>query len=156
MSKALGAAFLNHRVEQLEQTVKTAPAPGGADRRERDRRPSPVDSGARGRGGARRGGNAASAGGGHLIRPRSGAGRPRSGEVDGRPSKEQERGSDGEERARGVETKDADIVIVDASVLVHALGQLKVWCRHKREEIIVIPLEGELLITVPAMLSQFM
>lgn len=38
--------------------------------------------------------------------------------------------------------KDADIVVLDASVLVHALDQLKKWCKSKREEIIVVPLEG--------------
>lgn len=39
--------------------------------------------------------------------------------------------------------KDADIVVIDASVLVHGLDQLKKWCRSKREEIIVVPLEGK-------------
>ena len=38
--------------------------------------------------------------------------------------------------------KDADIVVVDASVLIHALGQVKKWCREGREEIIIAPLEG--------------
>lgn len=38
--------------------------------------------------------------------------------------------------------KDADIVIVDASVLVNALGQIKKWCREGREEIVIIPLEA--------------
>ena len=38
--------------------------------------------------------------------------------------------------------KDADIVVVDASVLIHALGQVKKWCREGREEIIIVPLEG--------------
>lgn len=38
--------------------------------------------------------------------------------------------------------KDADIVVVDASVLVHALYKVKQWCRDGREEIIIVPLEG--------------
>ncbi|VDB83110.1 unnamed protein product [Peniophora sp. CBMAI 1063] len=38
--------------------------------------------------------------------------------------------------------KDADIVVVDASVLIHALGQVKKWCREGREEIIIVPLEA--------------
>jgi len=40
------------------------------------------------------------------------------------------------------EDKDADVVVVDASVLVHALYQVKKWCRDGREEIVIVPLEG--------------
>ena len=32
-------------------------------------------------------------------------------------------------------------MVVDSSVLVHALGQLKVWCQSGREEVIAVPLE---------------
>jgi hypothetical protein len=46
------------------------------------------------------------------------------------------------EEARG--DKDADIVVVDASVLVHALHQVKKWCRDGRDEIVIVPLEGQL------------
>ena len=53
--------------------------------------------------------------------------------------------SDVDERDKGEKPKkDADVVVVDASLLVHALGQLKAWCRKDREEIVVVPLEGEL------------
>lgn len=38
--------------------------------------------------------------------------------------------------------KDADVIVVDASVLVHALYQVKKWCRDGREEILIVPLEG--------------
>ena len=38
--------------------------------------------------------------------------------------------------------KDADIVVVDASVLVHAISQVKKWCREGRQEIVIVPLEG--------------
>ena len=38
--------------------------------------------------------------------------------------------------------KDADVVVVDASVLVHALHQVKRWCRDGREEVVIVPLEG--------------
>lgn len=38
--------------------------------------------------------------------------------------------------------KDVDIIVVDASVLVHALYQVKKWCRDGRKEIIIVPLEG--------------
>ncbi|KAG1891639.1 uncharacterized protein F5891DRAFT_1211213 [Suillus fuscotomentosus] len=37
--------------------------------------------------------------------------------------------------------KDADIVVVNASVLVHALHQVKKWCRDGRDEIVIVPLE---------------
>ena len=47
------------------------------------------------------------------------------------------------ERENGRE-KDADVVIVDASVLVHALPQVKKWCRDGREEVVIVPLEGKL------------
>ena len=39
--------------------------------------------------------------------------------------------------------KDADVVIVDASVLVHGLYHLKKWCRDGREEVVIVPLEGK-------------
>jgi hypothetical protein len=42
--------------------------------------------------------------------------------------------------------KEADVIIVDASVLVNALGQVKKWCRDGQEEIIIVPLEGTLFI----------
>lgn len=41
--------------------------------------------------------------------------------------------------------KDADVVVVDASVLVHALGRVKKWCREGRGEVIIVPLEGKFL-----------
>ncbi|KAG2113505.1 uncharacterized protein F5147DRAFT_770721 [Suillus discolor] len=44
------------------------------------------------------------------------------------------------QEARG--DKDADIVVVDASVLVHALHQVKKWCRDGRDEIVIVPLEA--------------
>lgn len=45
-------------------------------------------------------------------------------------------------RKGGVKEKDADVIVVDASVLVNALGQLKKWCRDGQEEIVIVPLEG--------------
>jgi hypothetical protein len=44
--------------------------------------------------------------------------------------------------AGGKGDKDADIIVVDASVLVHALYQVKKWSRDGRKEIIIVPLEG--------------
>lgn len=128
LSRALGAAFLSHRVEELEKTVSSTPNFGGTqDRTRRDRRGSQgnYDNPGRGRGGARQTRNP----------------RPRSNEDDvkGRLSADRERGSDGEGKPT---KKDADVVVLDASVLVHSLGQLKAWCRNNREEDIVVPLEG--------------
>ncbi|KAF9505961.1 hypothetical protein BS47DRAFT_480255 [Hydnum rufescens UP504] len=36
----------------------------------------------------------------------------------------------------------ADVIVLDASVLVHALGQMKRWCKIERKEIIIVPLEA--------------
>lgn len=48
----------------------------------------------------------------------------------------------GGEDAKKTSAKDADVVVVDASVLVNALGQVKKWCRDGQEEVIIVPLEG--------------
>ena len=48
----------------------------------------------------------------------------------------------GRRSGEGAVHKDADIVILDASVLVHGLYHLKKWCRDGREEIVIVPLEG--------------
>lgn len=131
LSRALGAAFLSHQVQQLEKTAFTAPSSnrreyGGRDRaRDRDRGTSPTNEVMRGRGGRR------------------GGGRGRGGRQNGDVHAESER-SDVDEKDKGdKKQKDADVVVVDASVLVNALGQLKAWCRKDREEIVVVPLEGE-------------
>ena len=36
----------------------------------------------------------------------------------------------------------ADRIIIDASVLIHALNQVKNWCREDRKETLIVPLEG--------------
>lgn len=51
------------------------------------------------------------------------------------------RDSSDKKQKRGQESKDADIIVLDASVLIHALGQLKKWSRDGREETIIVPLE---------------
>ncbi|KAG8960679.1 hypothetical protein FRC03_006266 [Tulasnella sp. 419] len=38
--------------------------------------------------------------------------------------------------------KVADRVVVDSSVLIHALSQVKQWCRDDRSEIVIVPLEA--------------
>ncbi|KIY71325.1 hypothetical protein CYLTODRAFT_419012 [Cylindrobasidium torrendii FP15055 ss-10] len=100
MSKALGAAFLNHQVEQLEKSVVTRQpqrrreAPKTPER-QNDRKSPTVRS---------------------SLNPS-----PRQNRV--------------------MTKKDADIVVVDASVLVHALEQMRKWCCNGREEIVIVPLE---------------
>lgn len=117
MSKALGAAFLNHQVEQLEKTVG-----GGGHWGNRDRE----------RGAKRGGGGGARKKFGPEIVTKAipiKAGVHDTGRLSG-------------EDTDSEKTKDADIIIADASVLVNALDQLKKWCRNGRQEIVIVPLEG--------------
>jgi hypothetical protein len=107
MSKALGAAFLSHQVEQLEKS--TAGGGGGGRRARGPAQRAPSNSPPK---------PARSQGQGHGY----GQAKRRSNE--------------------GV-TAEADIIVVDASVLVHCLNQVKVWCRDGREETIIVPLEGK-------------
>lgn len=113
MSRALGAAFLNHQVQQLEKSVDD-------QQWNRDRR------GPRGGGGGRQ----------RATRTTS-----RSELSRARRSTEKEVSTEHEAKHAGKE-KDADIVIVDASVLVHALGKLQGWCKNGRDEIVIVPLEA--------------
>ncbi|KAM5541536.1 hypothetical protein V8D89_004726 [Ganoderma adspersum] len=128
MSRALGAAFLNHQVEQLEKSVHTA-----GNWRER-RSPDNWRAGA--------GDNKRSFAGPKVIQKR------RDDSVEGRPrqpspktEREHERRDRRSEEGRGPQ-KDADIVVVDASVLIHGLYHLKKWSRDGREEIVIVPLEA--------------
>jgi len=118
MSRALGAAFLSHQVEQLERSVGRQPRNGSGG----------------GRGG-KRGSFSGSRQAPRSREQKDATKEPRTSEDGGR----------GETRRRSGEAmrKDADIVVVDASVLVHALGHLKGWCREGRQEVVVIPLEGK-------------
>ncbi|KAF9233261.1 hypothetical protein BU15DRAFT_54118 [Melanogaster broomeanus] len=136
MSRALGAAFLSHQVEQLEKSVVRGPGSGNW----RDRRQPQTDMG---NGDGNRRGNAIS----HGVKQR-----PTSGYRPAREHTEREK-EHGEMKHREKDRprrssedvrseKDADLVVVDASVLVHALHQVKKWCREGREEIVVIPLEA--------------
>ncbi|KAH9927673.1 uncharacterized protein B0H18DRAFT_932429 [Fomitopsis serialis] len=121
MSRALGAAFLNHQVQQLEKTVSDV-GPGGANWRDR-RTPKHFD---------RQGHN-------DGKRPRGAPTKPawkRDGESTEIDSDETGR------QGGGKVEKDADVIVVDASVLVHAINQVKKWCREGREEIVIVPLEA--------------
>jgi hypothetical protein len=135
MSRALGAAFLSHQVEQLEKSVTHGPASGNW----RDRRQPQAELGHANR---RSVINHAP-----KQRPPSGNRAVKKPIVETIPETEHSivkaqkpRKSSEESRA----DKDADIVVVDASVLVHALHHVKKWCRDGREEIVIVPLEGQL------------
>lgn len=132
MSKALGAAFLNHQVEQLEKSVSR----NGTGNEWRGRRNSPPNTDTYSR----------------TNKPiPKGRGAWSSAKP---PPKILTKNTDGvttsiqeTKKGRSENEKDADVVIVDASVLIHNIAQVKKWCREGREEIIIIPLEGKFVIT---------
>lgn len=134
MSRALGAAFLNHQVEQLEKTVTNGPSSGNWRDRERDnRRQSPT------------GGVLYNATSANPKRPSAKPPRKKVTHdfvVERREKREARRSSEDARPGKGDKDKDADVVVVDASVLVHALHQVKKWCREGRNEIVIVPLEG--------------
>ena len=135
MSRALGAAFLSHQVEQLEKSV-AAPrnhngnnSGNGRDRQRTHNQPSNDSN--RGQlpiGGIRINTTATHPHQHqhhHQQRERASAARKR-----------------GAEDSKNTSAKEADVIVVDASVLVNALSHVKKWCRDGREEIIIVPLEG--------------
>ncbi|KAG8872992.1 hypothetical protein FRB98_009270, partial [Tulasnella sp. 332] len=131
MSRALGTAFLTHQVAQLEKEVfnsdkVTYNGRGGSGRG------GSGNGGKRGRGGGRGGGGR----GGRIQFPTDQQQQPQRQRFDsstGRPV----RGN------TAVETKQiAERLIVDASVLIHALSQVREWSKDDRKEIIVVPLEA--------------
>lgn len=130
MSRALGAAFLNHQVEQLEKSVNSR-TPGTTNRR--DRR-VPRNNQAGGRSSFEKNRNPPGA-----LAPRRVSGSPPKQRIDDMSPED----SSDKKQKRFNETKDADVIVLDASVLIHALGQLKKWSRDDRKEIIIVPLEGE-------------
>ncbi|KAK0471371.1 hypothetical protein IW261DRAFT_1425182 [Armillaria novae-zelandiae] len=139
MSRALGAAFLNHQVEQLEKTVvSNGPASGNWRDRKQPHSTPPQKRGANSpnnKANNRRKG-------GDISTPKERDAGPRGGRnLD---SAQPKRRFPGEEKNE----KDADVVIVDASVLVHALDNLKKWCRNGREEVIIVPLEANTLLAL--------
>ncbi|KAF9003054.1 hypothetical protein BDQ17DRAFT_1356560 [Cyathus striatus] len=138
MSRALGAAFLNHQVEQLEKTGGTGNAytqlpPGAAAKRGGGPNHAGIKVAPRGK-------KAAEPPSLALARDRAPV-REREPERNVRNETRDVAGRRrSSEEARP--TKDADVVVVDASVLVHALYQVKKWCREGREEILIVPLEA--------------
>ncbi|KAG6830084.1 hypothetical protein H0H87_009297 [Tephrocybe sp. NHM501043] len=149
MSRALGAAFLNHQVEQLEKSVSGTTGPASGNWRRRQSPPAgttvvngnakqpPMAPGIKVA--SRRPGEESQA----ARKARAPGRDPNAGIIRIQPQDVQRKSKD-EERAKECrrDDKDADVVVVDASVLVHALYQLKRWCREGREEIIIVPLEA--------------
>ncbi|EIN04443.1 hypothetical protein PUNSTDRAFT_108195 [Punctularia strigosozonata HHB-11173 SS5] len=132
MSRALGAAFLNHQVEQLERTVNNTGPTGG---NWRDRKLSPsrqADFVPRGASGKRPPFNPAA---GKPPRRKGGEAPERNAQDTGIKA-----GRRSPENAK--KEKIADVIVIDASVLIHCIGQVKVWCREGREEVLIIPLEA--------------
>jgi hypothetical protein len=146
MSRALGAAFLSHQVEQLEKSV-SAPhnhnSNSNSNGNWRDRqRPHPQPSTDSKRGQLPIGGIRITTTQPHQQHQY---------QQKERPATTKKRGS---EDAKKANTKEADVIVVDASVLVNALGQIKKWCRDGQEEIIIVPLEGTFSISpLPSSLS---
>ncbi|KAI0357192.1 hypothetical protein OH77DRAFT_1399864 [Trametes cingulata] len=123
MSRALGAAFLNHQVEQLEKSVHT----GG---NWRGRRSPEAWRGVESK-------RSFSGPGAKIARRRNDDGGEEKTKTEAQKTEREGRRSED-----GKGQKDADIVVVDASVLVHGLYHLKKWCREGREEVVIVPLEA--------------
>lgn len=132
MSRALGAAFLSHQVEQLEKSVNNG---GPASGNWRDRRlaqtqaQGPPSSPKRGSNNNATNGRGGKKGGEIQI-----ATAPR--DIPRRTP------ADTPTRRRSTDDKDADVIVVDASLLIHGLDYIKKWVKNGREEIVIVPLEG--------------
>ncbi|THH31690.1 hypothetical protein EUX98_g2520 [Antrodiella citrinella] len=131
MSRALGAAFLNHQVEQLEKNVSAKSNGPWRDRRFA----SPQANADSMRGAHNQQAKARIPSGGNFRGAKRGGG-------EDFPELEKRGDFGKKEGARSDKEKDADMIVVDASVLVHAVGHLKKWCSYGREEIIIVPLEA--------------
>lgn len=134
MSRALGTAFLSHQVSQLEKDIIKGSNNGPQGRG------NARGGGRGGRGGARGG----SRGGGRNGHPRPQLGAP--GQADdnqdsNRPGATQWRSNKAIKEV--TQAKVADRIVVDASVLIHALPTVRTWCRDSSKEVVIIPLEGK-------------
>lgn len=147
MSRALGAAFLNHQVEQLEKSV-SANSPSSGNWRDRKNISTIQD------GNPQYHKRTPMAPGIKIVHRKNGSdtttfvAQEKSAlkETFNSKSTATENSSLKSIRQRGdFGDNDADIIVVDASVLVHALYQLKKWSRDGRKEIIIVPLEGFLV-----------
>lgn len=131
MSRALGAAFLSHQVEQLEKSVSNGASSGNW----RDRRYTQPNNALYTA--------AVSSSKKSPISPKSPNNRRKPNETQIVGEREVSSIAGGNRRKSGEESdKDADIVVVDASVLVHSLNLLKKWSKNGRSEIVIVPLEA--------------
>lgn len=140
MSRALGAAFLGHQVAQLESRINTSPSSsprgGGRGRGSRGGRVWNPD---RDRGGG---------GGGQRVRKRSFSLHPVPAEPGLEPAQLPSNTPVTAPTSQGVPVAPkerpvmANVIVLDASVLVYALGQVKRWCKEERKETLIVPLEG--------------
>jgi len=145
MSRALGAAFLNHQVEQLEKSV-SASSPSSCNWRERRNISTTQDNNA-----PQYRKRTPMAPGIKIVHRKNGSdtttfvvqdkSAPKE-TFNGKPAATEYPSSKPTRQRGDFGDNDADIIIVDASVLVHALYQLKKWSRDGRKEIIIVPLEG--------------
>ena len=142
-SRALGAAFLNHQVEQLEKSV-SANSPSSGNWRDRKNIPTIQDTSP-----PQYHKRTPMAPGIKIVHRKNGSDtttfvvQEKSALRERFNSKFAATENSSLIRQRGDSgDNDADIIIVDASVLVHALYQLKKWSRDGRKEIIIVPLEG--------------
>jgi hypothetical protein len=147
MSRALGAAFLNHQVEQLEKSV--ANGPGSGNWRDRKWSGGQTQTTTIQNSPPRRGVVPVSYNK-HNRRNKSGDSNSFTKEVEMSRSWKDKNFPELNPKPASVEAKaekpekDADVVVVDASVLIHGIDQFKKWTRAGREEIIIVPLEGVL------------
>ncbi|CAK5272121.1 unnamed protein product [Mycena citricolor] len=127
MSRALGAAFLNHQVEQLEKSAASSANWRARSSHQASNKRRPVQI---------------------TDNSNSKAANPKT------PTKKFQNVNTGPlaiaaaARLSLEDTKEKDaesgvvVIVVDASVLVHALHQLKRWSRDGRKETVIIPLEA--------------
>ena len=128
MSKALGAAFLSHQVEQLENKVNKIEINkrGGhatdslshdhsLRHDQEDRSPKP------------------SASSPHRMTRGRGAARLPSDRTQHYQSRKSSGGSE----------HHFETIVIDSSVLIHALDQVYKWCKPHRSETLIVPLEGK-------------
>lgn len=138
MSRALGAAYLGHQVAKLESRINSAD-------------PFPSSRGGSPRGGGRGRG---ARGGSRAWTPERNGQRPRKRSftlhpIAAEPGSEPQKASipnSGPLAPVPVVPKEkpimANVIVLDASVLVYALGQVKRWCKEERKETLIVPLEG--------------
>ncbi|KAF8603398.1 hypothetical protein BDV93DRAFT_606950 [Ceratobasidium sp. AG-I] len=138
MSRALGAAFLSHQVAELERNApgnhRSKPSRGrggrggGARRSNRDQDYDPDFDRARAR---------ADFGISSPTDEGSWRRRPQSSDDTASESASPPRAIHGHVRS----APQPDVIVVDGSVLIHALGAVQRWCRNGRTQV-VIPLEA--------------